>query len=209
MADYVTVSEKSVGEYSEKHSRFIATLYPVTSEKQATELLSLHKSKYFDARHNVYAYVLHDNTARFSDDGEPHGTAGKPLLDAIKHSGITDVLLVCTRYFGGILLGTGGLVRAYSSAAKEAINNAKPVVMTECSVFDLTIPYSEQGLIMQFLTDINANISDTQFTDTVSIEFALPKSQTEDFEKKLCEISSGKIKAEYKFDKILPINAKK
>lgn len=209
MADYVTVSEKSVGEYSEKHSRFIATLYPVTSEKQATELLSLHKSKYFDARHNVYAYVLHDNTARFSDDGEPHGTAGKPLLDAIKHSGITDALLVCTRYFGGILLGTGGLVRAYSSAAKEAINNAKPVVMTECSIFCLTVPYSEQGLIMQFLTDINANISDTQFTDTVSIEFALPKSQTEDFEKKLCEISSGKFTAEYKFDKILPINAKK
>ena len=209
MADYITVNEISSGEYSEKHSRFIATLYPVKGEQEATELLAAHRTKYFDARHNVYAYILHDNTARFSDDGEPHGTAGKPLLDVLSHSGITDALLVCTRYFGGILLGTGGLVRAYSTAAKEAINNAKPVTMTECGVLNITMPYSEQGNIMSFLTDINAFVLDTQFTDTVSVEFAIPKSEIDEFDKKLCEISSGKLKATHKFDKILPINAKK
>ena len=209
MADYITVNEISSGEYSEKHSRFIATLYPVESEQDAADLLAAHKAKYFDARHNVYAYILHNNTARFSDDGEPHGTAGKPLLDVLYHSGITDALLVCTRYFGGILLGTGGLVRAYSTAAKEAIKNASPVTMTECGVFSINMPYSEQGAVMSFLTDMNAFVLDTEFTDTVSTEFAIPKSETERFHKKLCEISSGKLTAVHKFDRILPINAKK
>lgn len=209
MGDYITVNDISVGEYSEKHSRFIATLYPVESESQATEILNSHRKKYFDARHNVYAYILKDNTARFSDDGEPHGTAGKPVLDVLSHSGITDAILICTRYFGGILLGTGGLVRAYSTASKEAIKNAIPVKMTECSVLELEVPYQSQGIIMQLLEESNVFLMDTVFTDTVTFEFALPIELTEEFHKKLCEISSDKLHAKTKEIKILPINAKK
>ncbi len=209
MGDYITISEISTGEYSEKHSRFIATLYPCKTEDEAATILKEHKSKYWDARHNVYAYILKDNTTRFSDDGEPHGTAAKPILDVLSFSGITDALLVVTRYFGGILLGTGGLVRAYSTSAKEAVNNAKPVTMMECDSFCIVMPYSEQGKITNLLKEFDALIENTEFSQDVRIEFSLVCDKTQDFHKKLCEISSAKLKAEFVTKKILPIFAKK
>ncbi len=209
MKSYITVSDISYGEYTEKHSRFIATLYPCTSEAEAAQILSNHKSKYFDARHNVYAYILNDNTSRFSDDGEPHGTAAKPILDVLSHSGIVDAMLVVTRYFGGILLGTGGLVRAYSTSAKQALDNASPKFMTECSVLSLDIPYSMQGKLMSLLSDTDADIIETRFEDTVKLLFAVEKINADDFNKKLCEATSSKICATHKYDKILPKTIKK
>lgn len=209
MESYITVSDISYGEYTEKHSRFIATLYPCHSEPEAAEILCSHKAKYFDARHNVYAYILSDNTARFSDDGEPHGTAAKPILDVLSHSGVVDALLVVTRYFGGILLGTGGLVRAYSTSAKQALENASLKYMTECSVLSLDIPYSMQGKLMSLLSDIDADIIETRFEDTVKLLFAVEKINADDFNKKLCEATSSKISATHKYDKILPKTIKK
>ncbi len=209
MGDYITVDSISTGEYTEKHSKFIATLYPCKSEEEAMEILSKHKAKYFDARHNVYAYLLHDNAARFSDDGEPHGTAGKPILDVLTGSGIVDALLVVTRYFGGILLGTGGLVRAYSASAKEAVKSAQPLRMTNCGIYHLTMPYSSQSIVMSLFWDIGVYIINTEFSENIDIKFAIPKPFEEDFHKKLCEISSSKLKANYVCDKILPVNAKK
>jgi len=205
MADYITIDAVSSGEYSEKHSRFIGTLYPCKSEAEASEILLAHKKKYFDARHNVYCYILSDNTSRFSDDGEPHGTAAKPMLDVLMGSGIVDAILIVTRYFGGILLGTGGLVRAYSTAAKEAINNAQKVMMKECDLFSLKIPYSEQGKIQNLLNDVGADITNTVFAENVTIEFVLKCNKSEDFSKKLCEITSAKIKEEFLGKKIMPI----
>ncbi|MCQ2455667.1 MAG: YigZ family protein [Clostridia bacterium] len=208
MGDYITINEISVGNYEEKHSKFTATLYPVTSEAEANEILAAHKKKYFDAKHNVYAFVLHDNTARFSDDGEPHGTAAKPMLETLIHSGITDALIVCTRYFGGILLGTGGLVRAYTCAAKEAIENAIPIKMTECSILSITVPYNMQSLVMSLFSDMGITIINTEFSDNVIFEIAMAKPLLDEFSKKLCELTSDKLRAEHKADKILPINAK-
>ena len=209
MGDYITVNEISVGEYSEKHSRFIATLYPCKSDLEAMEILKEHKTRYFDARHNVYAYILKDNTSRFSDDGEPHGTAAKPVLDVLSHSGITDALLVVTRYFGGILLGTGGLVRAYSSASKEAVNNAVPVKMQECDAFLTVIPYSEQGKITNLIKEYEGIIENTEFGENIKTEYCIPSYNTGKFTEKLCEISSSKIKADFISKKIMPIFAKK
>lgn len=209
LGDYITVSDLSVGEYSEKHSRFIATMYPCDSEETANRILSVHKARYWDARHNVYAYILKDNTAKFSDDGEPHSTAGKPVYDVLSHSGITDAMIIVTRYFGGVLLGTGGLVRSYSAAAKAAVEAAKPVSMVECAVFELKMPYSEQSKVMSLFSDMGIDIIDTQFSDTVLITFAVKLSETEIFCNNLRELSSDRLKAIQKEVKILPIIIKK
>lgn len=150
MESYITVSGESVGEYSEKRSRFIATLRHTETEEQAAAFLAEMRSKYWDARHNCYAYSMSGGTLkRFSDDGEPHGTAGKPILDIIDGSGLTDIMIVVTRYFGGVLLGTGGLVRAYSAAAREAVANANRVKMTPA-------PYIRQAAAIPSLSGLQS-----------------------------------------------------
>ncbi len=209
MGDYITVDKISNGEYEEKHSRFIATLYPCKSEEEAFGILSNHKTKYFDARHNVYAFILSDGKSRFSDDGEPHGTAAKPIFDVLSGSGITDALIVVTRYFGGVLLGTGGLVRAYSTAAKEAVNNATPVSMVECSIFSVTLPYSEQNKVVSQIEDIGGDIINTEFTENVKIVFSVTLNKAQIFLDKLCEVSAGKLSATHIENKILPKDTKK
>ncbi|MBQ7726583.1 MAG: YigZ family protein, partial [Clostridia bacterium] len=144
MEEYITVSGQSTGEYSEKHSRFLAALFPCETEEQAAEILSQIRSERWDARHHCYAYCVNGGAVkRFSDDGEPHGTAGKPILEVVEAGGFTNVLLVVTRYFGGVLLGTGGLVRAYTAAAKEAVAAAKPVKMTLCRVYNTVCSYAD------------------------------------------------------------------
>ena len=121
MNEYITVKRESAGQYIEKHSRFLGFLVPCAGESEATARINEKRKEYWDARHAVYAYVLADGTARFSDDGEPHGTAGKPVLEVLKSSGIKNAAIIVVRYFGGILLGTGGLVRAYTAAASSAL----------------------------------------------------------------------------------------
>ena len=142
MQEYTTIEGSNTAEYEEKHSRFIAVCFHCESEAEASELIAAQKSKYWDARHNVYAYLLQDGTARFSDDGEPHGTAGKPMLDVILGSGVTDVAVVVTRYFGGILLGTGGLVRAYSDATQKAIENCIKVYKVDGIEIEVKLDYA-------------------------------------------------------------------
>ena len=209
LADHETIAEISTGEYTEKHSRFIATLYPCGSEDEAAQIIDEHKRKYWDARHNVYAYILKDNTAKFSDDGEPHSTAGKPVYDCLLHSGLTDVLAIVTRYFGGILLGTGGLVRAYTAATKAAIDSAARVYMRECAVFEISIPYSEQGRVGTLLENVGAVIKDTYYSENVKLTFAVKAPDVDTFEEKLREISGDKLRAKKISDEILPIILKK
>ncbi len=128
MADYKTVRAAASGELTEKRSRFIGYCKPVSTEEEATAFIASIRSRHWDARHNVYAYSLREgNLRRYSDDGEPSGTAGMPVLDVLQKSGVTDVCVVVTRYFGGVLLGTGGLVRAYSQAARLGLNAAQVV----------------------------------------------------------------------------------
>ena len=209
MGNYVTVDKISNGEYSEKRSRFIATLYPCKSEEEAARILADHRAKYWDARHNVYAYILKDNTAKFSDDGEPHSTAGKPVYDCLSHSGIVDAIMVVTRYFGGVLLGTGGLVRAYSAAAKQAIENASLVTMANCDIFEVVISYGEQGKIMPFLRDSECDIIDTEFGENVKITFAAVTENSEKVLSGLREISGDKLSPKKTETRILPVNIKK
>ena len=170
LQDYITIKGESTAEYSEKHSRFIATCFFCESEQQAGEIIAVQKSKYWDARHNVYAYVLQNGTARFSDDGEPHGTAGMPILEVIKGSGVTNLLIVVTRYFGGILLGTGGLVRAYTQAAQRAVASAEILSYSLCVDLSIEVDYPLYDKLMNICSTRGAKVMDTQYTDKVFVK---------------------------------------
>lgn len=195
MKTYITVSGESTAEYEEKRSRFIATVYPCDSEARAAQIIGDARSKYWDARHNVYAYVLRDGSARFSDDSEPHGTAGKPVLDVINGSGAVDVMIVVTRYFGGVLLGTGGLVRAYSTSARDAMLAAERVEMCPCIDFSVVCPYSDHSRLSSLVLNSGANITDTLFTDKVELLFSIKSELADKFEADLCETFSSRLTA--------------
>ena len=195
MREYTTIDGSSTAEYTEKHSRFIATAFHCESESEASEIIAAQKSKYWDARHNVYAFVLQDGTARFSDDGEPHGTAGMPILEVIKGSGITNILVVVTRYFGGILLGTGGLVRAYSTSARDAVMSAQRVLMCACTQYTISCDYGNFDRLSRLITDCGGMVQNTDFTDKVEIDFIFKDTDCDSFLTKLCENFASKIEA--------------
>ena len=196
MEKYLTIFEESQAEYVEKRSKFIATLRHVESEAQAAEFIDEMRSKYWDARHNCFAYSVSGGAlSRFSDDGEPHGTAGKPILDVIAGSGVTDIAIVVTRYFGGVLLGTGGLVRAYSKSAKDAIANAKIAELIPCTVFKTVCEYTDHGKLVSLIENSGGKIEDTEFTDKVMVTYILRDVDVEPFLPKISETFSARIEA--------------
>lgn len=194
MKSYLTIKEPHFEELTEKKSRFIASLYPCTTEEEASAVLAQIKSKYWDARHNVYAYILNSGTVRFSDDGEPHGTAGKPVLDVLTGSGLTDVIVVVTRYFGGILLGTGGLVRAYSGTAKLCLDAASKVEMCPCVWCSIECDYQNHARLMSLIEEKGGVVTNEEFTDVVTVSFSFKEEQIDDFEADLTEKFSARLK---------------
>jgi uncharacterized YigZ family protein len=206
MQGYRTLLGTAIGEYEEKHSRFIAEIKPVSNEEEALAFIKEQKSKYWDARHNVYAYRLLGDECRFSDDGEPHGTAGKPILDIITGRQLSNVCIVVTRYFGGILLGTGGLVRAYSEAARNAINNSLVAEMGLIDKFSLHCDYQQYNRLLPFFAKHDIDITDTVFLEDVIISFALPSEKSESFLLALTDNFSGKISAQKEGQIFAPVN---
>lgn len=204
MQEYITINDNFTAEYTEKHSRFIATCFHCETEAQASEIIAAQKSKYWDARHNVYAYILQNGTARFSDDGEPHGTAGMPMLEVIKGSGVTNVLVVVTRYFGGILLGTGGLVRAYSTSTRDALSGAQKVLMCECCEYEIECDYGNFDRLSRLISDTNGMVQNTDFTDKVTVKVMYKKIDCDAFLDKLCETFASKITAKPKKEIFFP-----
>ncbi|MBQ7288406.1 MAG: YigZ family protein [Clostridia bacterium] len=179
---YKTILEPSVGELTEQRSRFLSFLYPVANEEAALQQIQSHRQKYWDARHNVFAYRLFDESiSRFSDDGEPHSTAGKPILDTLNGAELNNCLLIVTRYFGGVLLGTGGLVRAYSGAARLAIAAANIVEIRSAVRYRLVTPYPMFDKLSAFLSAQPAKILSTQFNETVLVELVVPSEESERF----------------------------
>lgn len=197
MDSYKTVSGEASAEIVIDRSRFIALIKPVSSEEEAVEVINATRSKYHDARHNCYAFRLADSTARFSDDGEPHSTAGKPMMDVIVGAGLFDVVVVVTRYFGGILLGTGGLVRAYSSATAEAISNADVVTMTECDTYTVKCPYQYFEVLKLFLEENGCKVLNPEFTDSVLVTYVTPSINSEKIATDLIEKFSGRLGAQF------------
>ena len=192
--EYITVTHEAHDEFIEKRSRFIGHCKPVTTEEEALAFIAALKSQYWDASHNVYAYVLREgNIQRFSDDGEPQGTAGIPLLETMKKSGVTDCVLVATRYFGGILLGGGGLVRAYSHTGAIALAAGERVLMRACRQCTLTCDYSLYGRVQAVIPESGGVIDDTAFTDAVTLSFHLPPEELPAFSRRLADATNGAV----------------
>lgn len=193
MESYKTVKQRSEEVFIEKRSKFIGYCFPVTKEEEALGILNELRARHWDATHNVYAYILREgNIMRYSDDGEPQGTAGMPVLDVLRKSNITDVLVVVTRYFGGILLGGGGLVRAYSHSASIAVKAAKIVTMKECLLYNLRVDYNRYTKAESYITDNGGAIDETTFDDAVNIEFHIEPENIEKLKKSMADLTGGK-----------------
>ncbi len=197
MPGYKTVEFESKDEFIEQRSRFIGYVKPVESEEQALGFINEKRQKHWDATHNVYAYVLRDGKIqRYSDDGEPHGTAGVPVLDVILKSGVTDVVVVVTRYFGGILLGAGGLVRAYTKGAKIALAAGNIIDMELCYSARLKCDYGQYGKISGLIPQNGGVIDNTDFTDCVEIEYHINEAGLNSFRKQLADSTCGSVETE-------------
>ena len=189
-------------EFIEKKSVFIGFSTFVENEEQALEIVKQKKKEYADATHNVYAYVIGDSIARYSDDNEPQGTAGMPVLNSIRMSGLTDVLVVVTRYFGGILLGAGGLVRAYSTAASKALEAGGTKIYEDYDEYTVKLSYSDYGKFQTELARFDAIIDSTDFADEVDIRFAIKQDLIADFIKCNTDIFNGRLNLIYKKTRI-------
>lgn len=193
MQEYKTVEKEASDFFIEKKSKFIGYAKPVKTQEDALEFISKIKSKHWDATHNVYAYVLRENNIqRYSDDGEPSGTAGVPVLDVMLKESLVDVCVVATRYFGGTLLGAGGLVRAYSHTSKIALDAAGIITMAQCSVMSAEVDYSFYDRLNILLSDFSAVILNTSFSDKVCVEFSVKENIVDLLNAKLIDVSNGK-----------------
>lgn len=192
MNDYRTIRGTSTGEYEEKHSRFIAAAAFADTEEKALAFLEKIRAENRTARHNVFAYCLREgNRVRYSDDGEPAKTAGTPVLECIQHRELNDVIVVVTRYFGGILLGTGGLVRAYTAAAGAALDAAQVVTVRACVKCRITVDYSLYERAMLLINGAGAQPEEPVFTDKVELCFVLPAGQEQPLIPAFRELTRG------------------
>ncbi len=194
MSGYVTVSACAEAEIIEKRSRFIAAVKPVKTEAEALAFLAERKQLHRTATHNVYAYIVRENNLmRYSDDGEPSGTAGMPVFDMLRKEGLTDIIVVVTRYFGGTLLGTGGLVHAYSKAAKEGILSAGKTEMRLCRRLNIHCDYTLLGKIQNELKKWDLQEEEPVFADAISLPLYLPEEDAQRFKEALIEATNSKI----------------
>ena len=197
MESYTTILNKSCFEYEDRKSIFIGSAAPVKTEEEALSFIAYIKKKYPDARHHVYAYVLRENSImRFSDDREPQGTAGMPTLDAIRKNGCTDTVIVTIRYFGGTLLGTGGLVRAYSAAACGALNNAQIITYDLYTTLRIRVSYSDYQKLTPYISSEGFRVKETKYLDNVVIIGSISSNTADEFVKKTVEATSGRAEIE-------------
>lgn len=190
--NYFTVSEAANASFIEKRSEFIGYIAPVKTNDEAVEFINSIKAEHRKAKHNVYAYILRqDNISRYSDDGEPQGTAGIPVLDVLKKRSLTDVCVVVTRYFGGILLGGGGLVRAYSHAASLACDSAHIMNMCLCHRVKIVTDYGMYGKISYLLPNYETIILSSDFGTDVTLEILVLSEKIEAMKKELTEVTNG------------------
>ena len=196
MTEFYRPTGYGTAEHVEKKSRFIGQVWPVKTEAEAREKIDAVKKQYHDARHNCWCYLLRDGTLRYSDDGEPQGTAGQPMLEVFAKQGVTDAVCVVTRYFGGILLGTGGLARAYTKGAKDALAAAGISVERLWDRLLVVCDYSRYELIRQETGKHGGVIEDTDFGADVTLTVLTPEGATEGYLARLTELSAGQIEGE-------------
>ena len=204
MDSYRVPWQQALSEYEEKKSRFIGQIFPVSEAEDASHLIKETQKKYWDATHNVYAYNLRNGVMRYSDDGEPQGTAGMPTLDILRKEQVYDVLCIVTRYFGGTLLGAGGLVRAYSKAAKLALETAGIAVMRSFASARIECPYSWLDAMRRQYNDFGARETGAEYGEDVRLKVIVPSGQYEGFSQRVSDISKGKVKPTWEKEDYLP-----
>ena len=194
MEGYITIKNRSYFEYEDRKSVFIGEAMPVSCEAEALRFIESVKKRYPDARHHVYAYVIRENsTMRFTDDHEPQGTAGMPVLDIIRKNGCTDVVIVVTRYFGGTLLGTGGLVRAYTAAALGALENGEIIRYDIYTEAELSVSYSDYGKITSVLDSFGFRIEESLYDVGITVRGRIISSSFDELSSALTEATAGRI----------------
>ncbi|MGX6978306.1 YigZ family protein [Vagococcus elongatus] len=195
---YITIKENGVHELEIKKSRFITKLVRIQSEKEAKEIIQATRKEHWKANHNCIAYVLgqHHDIQRSSDDGEPSGTAGVPMLEVLKKRNVINTLAIVTRYFGGIKLGAGGLIRAYSSAVAEGLDTVGLVKGTLQQELFITVDYASHNVLEHFLRQENFSIAETNFTDKVTVTLMIDEKMVAEFEKQLTNLLSGQLQVE-------------
>ena len=193
MTEYLIPTKDAEAEFIERRSRFIGHIFHTETEEEALACLKKMREKYWDATHNVYAYIIKDGATRFSDDGEPGGTAGMPVLQVLQREGIFNVTCVVTRYFGGILLGAGGLVRAYAHSAKIALDAAGRSMKRVWTGVYLPCPYSWFERIKIEIAAFGGIVQKSDFGMDVEFEILLPEAQTKPFLDRVFDISAGTI----------------
>ena len=195
--EFTTISQEFRDEYVIEKSRFITTLYPCSTEDEAQAFITRINKEFWDARHNCTAFALgpEQEQQRSSDNGEPSGTAGKPMLEVLKKTGITNIAVVVTRYFGGIKLGAGGLIRAYSHSVSEALKKAPKELHTTRMQLQTNVDYATFGTIERYLTDQQYTFT-KEFSDTVTLTILLPQEDLEPLKKQLQDITSGAVNFE-------------
>ena len=200
MSEFITIKETSQAEIVEKMSKFIANVYYIENKEEAEEILKNNKKKYYDARHNCYSYRVLENgniIEKSSDDGEPSGTAGAPMLAILKGNNLCNILVIVTRYFGGILLGTGGLVKAYSEAINKVIEKSEKISKTEGIEFEIKIDYQNLEKFKHYCKTNNIIIENIEFQDVaicnIVMEIGFNEQFSKDFENKMININEKKI----------------
>lgn len=195
--EYKTIARRCEARFIEKKSEFIGYLCPVQTEEQAVAFIEEIRAMHRKATHNCYAYILRENNAaRHSDDGEPGGTAGIPIYEVLRKEGLTDVCCVVTRYFGGVLLGAGGLVRAYTKGAKDAVDAAQIKCMAEAVKLAVTVDYGLYGRLAQVFADFDARVEDEQFADNVRIVLHIRAENSQKLTDKLVDVCNGAVSVE-------------
>ena len=203
---YRTVPIEAADEFMERRSRFIGAVRPVQTEEEAVAFIQQKRSDHWDATHNCYAYVLRDGqTRRYSDDGEPQGTAGVPMLEVLLREEVTDLVVVVTRYFGGILLGAGGLVRAYSKAAKLALDTSGIITMKLCAKGEMVCDYHQYGRLNSLVPQFGGFVEDSGFEENVTLRIVVPKEESGAFERELTEASCGSVTVQWTGEEYLPL----
>ncbi|MBQ7328555.1 MAG: YigZ family protein [Oscillospiraceae bacterium] len=193
MDEYLVPTQFGEDEFTEKKSRFIGRVWPVETEEEALECIQAMKKQHYDATHNCWAYVIKDGPMRFSDDGEPGGTAGNPMMQVLQRENIYNVCCVVTRYFGGVLLGAGGLVRAYTKGAKIAIDAAGKSMKRVWSVLYIPCPYTYYERMKLEVAAFGGIIRDTQFTSEVELEILVAQADAKPFLDKITDMTSGTV----------------
>ena len=208
MSEYFVPAGSGEAEFVEKRSSFLGHVRFVETEDAAREFINEMKKKHYDARHNCWCYIIRGGAVCYSDDGEPQGTAGLPMLEVFKREGVENVVCVVTRYFGGVLLGTGGLLRAYTKSAKDALDAAGIAAVRRWVKLEAACPYSLLERMKTECLALEGAVSDVEYGADVRMTFLLPESRSEEFQARVTELSAGQSSAQAVGEELMPVRVK-